>query len=87
MKVKGVWLMCDGTADLSTANRITVRGGSGPAAAAAADGAITTITQFLSHLKVTSIQQHPTRRQAYFLASTLGKRHMRFEHVSIDSLI
>lgn len=49
------------------------RGGSGPAGgAAASEGHITTMTQFLSHLKVTAIRQHPMRRHTYVLASTIG---------------
>lgn len=49
------------------------RGGSGPAGgAAASEEDITTMTQFLSHLKVTAILQHPMRRHTYVLGSTIG---------------
>lgn len=49
-----------------------VGGEIGAGAAAASEGAITTIAQFLSQLKVTAIHQHPLRRHVYVLASTLG---------------
>jgi hypothetical protein len=49
------------------------RGGSGSAGgAAASEGGITTMTQFLSHLRVTAILQHPMRRHTYVLTSTIG---------------